>query len=223
MIKTEIGDATFILGDCLDVMQDIAYKNVDLILTDPPYGIGEAANKNRSRGNLAIARDYGNDDWDSEIPSADIFKEIFRISKEQVIFGGNYFTEYLPPSPSWIVWDKDNGECDFADCELAWTSHKKAVRKIKYRWKGFLQEPGHKRNERFHPTQKPIFVMKWILKKYSLTSEIICDPFMGSGTTAIACYNAGRKFIGIEKEKKYFDIAVARYKRETAQLRIGDL
>lgn len=220
---TIIGDAIFYHGDCLQVMPEFADKSIDLILTDPPYGIGEAAGKNISRGNLAKATDYGDSDWDNQIPPPETFVELFRISKEQVIFGGIYFTDYLKPSPSWIIWDKDNGNNDFADCELAWASHKKAVRKFRYRWNGFLQQPGYIRNIRVHPTQKPVAVIQWIIENYSNPGDIILDPFMGSGTTAIACHNTGHYFIGIEKEKEYFDIAVNRYRKEIRQMRLCDL
>lgn len=218
-----IDDATFWHGDCLDAMKSIPDNSIDTIITDPPFGINEAAGKNKSRGKLAIARDYGNDDWDKERPNKKYFQEIIRISNNQIIFGGNYFADFLKPSPCWIVWDKDNGDNDFADCELIYTNFQKAVRKKLYRWSGFMQQPGEKRDLRQHPTQKPVKLIQWIIENYVNQSNVICDPFMGSGTTAIACHRTNRKFIGIEKEKKYFDIAIARYRNEVKQLRICDL
>ena len=116
-------------ADCMDILKELPDKCIDLVLTDPPYGIGEAAGKNKSRSNKAIAKDYGNKDWDKSIPEKEIFNEILRVSKHQIIFGGNYFVEYLHNSPCWLVWDKNNGANDFADCELAWTNFKSAVRK----------------------------------------------------------------------------------------------
>ncbi len=195
-------------ADCLDVLPTLADGSVDAVVTDPPYGIGEAAGKNASRGRLAVAQDYGNDAWDNSPPPPEFFDEMRRVSQHQVVFGGNHLATWLGSSPSWIVWDKDNGKSDFADCELAWTSHKRTVRKIVWRWQGMLQEPEKARDKRVHPTQKPVGVMLWIIKNYTDPSSIVCDPYMGSGTTGVACVKLGRKFIGIEKEPKYFDIAV---------------
>jgi site-specific DNA-methyltransferase (adenine-specific) len=228
--KIIIGDATFILDDCINAMKDMGENSVDLCLTDPPYGINEAAGKNKSRnkpfGSKVLkmeaihAKDYGCDDWDKERPKKEIFQLILKISNNQIIFGGNYFSDLLPASNCWIVWDKDNGKSHFADCELIYTSFKSAVRMKKYRWNGMLKQPGEKKDFRVHPTQKPVKLIQWILDKYSDKKDLIFDPFMGSGTTAIACYRTGRKFIGIEKEKKYFDIAVERYRNEVKQLRL---
>ncbi len=198
--------------DCLEFMKTLPDKCIDLVLTDPPYGIGEAAGKNKSRGLLAQPTDYGNSDWDNQIPCKEIFDEIIRISKNQIIFGGNYFVEYLKNSPCWIVWDKNNGETDFADCELAWTSFKTAVRKFKFTWNGMLQENMKNKEVRFHPTQKPVELMAWILKNYSNEKEIIFDPFLGSGSTLIACQNLKRKWIGCEISPIYCKIAEDRIK-----------
>jgi DNA modification methylase len=200
-------------------MKGFPDKSIDLILTDPPYGLNEARGKNKSRSKMFGSRshaahntlkkiippkDYGYDDWDNSPPKKEYFDEMFRISKNQIIFGGNYFN--LPPSPCWIVWDKDRSG-DFADCELAWTSFQSCVRKIKYRWNGMLQENMSKKEERYHPTQKPIGVFKWILEKYSAPNDIILDPFLGAGTSALACVKTGRRYIGIEREFKYCEIA----------------
>ncbi len=195
--------------DCLETMKRIPDGTIDLILTDPPYGIGEAKGKNKSRGKATKAKDYGTHDWDDEIPSKQIFDEMFRISKNQIIFGGNYFIEYLSNSPCWIVWDKDNTG-DFADCELAWTSFTSATRLKKHRWNGMLQEDMSNKEYRFHPTQKPLPLFKWILNNYSKTGEIVYDPFLGSGTTALACKDLGRRFIGSEISKEYCAIAESR-------------
>lgn len=144
---------------------------------------------------------------DSRIPSKEVFQEMIRISKNQIIFGGNYFTEHLPPSSCWIVWDKDNAESFFADCELAWTSFNTAVRKIKWKWFGMLQEDMKNKEVRYHPTQKPVEVFRWILEKYSKPDEIIFDPFLGSGTSAIAAKMCNRKYIGVEISDEYCAIA----------------
>ncbi len=213
-----------ICGDCLEVMKDIPDKSVDLVLTDPPYGINIASNGKvggnkpfgNSQGKVINAVDYKPQAWDKFTPSKEYFQEMMRVSKNQIIFGGNYFIEHLHNSSCWIVWDKDNSG-NFADCELAWTSFKTAVRKIKYRWNGMLQENMKEKEYRFHPTQKPIGLFEWILDNYSERGMTILDPFLGSGTTAIAALNTGRFFIGIEKEPKYVEIARQRVKAAQAQ------
>jgi site-specific DNA-methyltransferase (adenine-specific) len=206
---------TIIQGDCLEVMKGFADKSFDLVLTDPPYGIGEAAGKNKSRGLLAISKDYGNEAWDNQIPSREYFDEMRRVSKNQIIFGGNYFVEYLENSPCWIVWDKDNGATNFADCELAWTSFKTAVRRFKFRWQGMLQENMGKHKEiRQHPTQKPVELFKWLIEKYTTEGDTILDPFMGSGTTLVAAKYLGRNATGIEISEKYCEIARSRLSQD---------
>ena len=201
----------YIIGDCLEGMKKIPDKSVDLILTDPPYGIGETNEKNQSREKLAKCTDFGHYDWDKTRISGEVFKEMFRISKNQIIFGGNYYTDYLPPSSFWIVWDKDNGENDFADCELAWGSERRAVRRFKYRWAGMLQENMRKKEDRVHPTQKPIALFEWILERFSTTDAIILDPFLGSGTTLIAGRKTNRMVLGFEINPNYEAIIRKRY------------
>jgi len=203
-VKT-IGDATLYLGDCGEIIPGLGM--VDLVLTDPPYGIGEANGKNKSRGKIAVSKDYGVSDWDNAPAPAWLIELIRAKSSNQIIFGGNYYA--LPPSSCWLVWDKDNGECDFADCELAWTSLKKAVRRLKFRWAGMLQENMGAKEPRVHPTQKPVPVMRWALE-HAGDVETVCDPFMGSGTTGVACVELGKKFIGIERDPAYFNEACKR-------------
>jgi len=205
-------------GGCLEVMKEIPDKTIDLVLTDPPYGTKEMSHrKNSSRGKLALTKDYGSQEWDNEIPKKQIFDEMLRISKNQVIFGGNYFTEYLKNSRCWIVWDKENGNSDFADCELAWTSFNSSVRMFKFRWNGMLQGNMKQKQERLHPTQKPEQLFEWILDKYSESNQLILDPFSGSGTTAIACHKLRRRFICIEKEPEYVRLSQKRLKIEQSQ------
>jgi len=204
------GGIDLYLGDCLEILPQIEAGSVDAVVTDPPYGVGEARNNNASRSNIAIARDYGIESWDDKPPPPEFFREMRRVSREQVVFGGNHLATWLGSSPSWIVWDKDNGGTDFADCELAWTSHKRAVRKIVHRWQGMLTEPGHPKDRRVHPTQKPERVMQWVVENYTPPGSLVCDPYLGSGSTGVACVRTGRRFIGIEIEERYFDMAVKR-------------
>lgn len=211
-------------GDCLEVMKGIPDKSIDLLLTDPPYGINVGKDfKGRANTQFgqaaAPSKDYGDIFWDETIPSKEVFNEIFRVSKNQVIFGGNYFTEYLKPSSCWIVWDKNNVGNDYADCELAWTSFKTALRKFKWTWNGMIQENmGNAKEIRQHPTQKPVPLMEWILQKYSKETDIILDPFLGSGTTTRACMNLKRNFIGIEISPEYCKIAEQRLKQQVLPL-----
>ena len=195
--------------DCREILPEL--PKVDLVLTDPPYGIGEAAGKNKSRGCLGVSRDYGNDRWDDKTLDDEVNLAI-DCGVNAVVFGGNYYD--LPPSSCWLVWDKDNGATDFADCELAWTNFDKAVRKFTWRWQGMLQEHGGAKKEiRQHPTQKPVALMKWCINQAG-EPQTILDPFMGSGTTLVAAKQLGRKAIGIEIEQKYCDIAIERLRQK---------
>lgn len=198
-----IGDCTLYLGDCREILPTLG--KVDALVTDPPYGINEAAGKNKSRGNAAVAKDYGNDEWDSE-PADEAVALAVSVTRHQIIFGGNYYS--LPPSSCWLVWDKLNGDNDFADCELAWTNLQNAVRRIQFRWNGMIRQHGEPRGD--HPTQKPIGVMRWCLSHLPAGTKTVIDPFMGSGTTGVACVQAGLAFIGIEREARYFDAACRR-------------
>ena len=209
-----IGDATLYLGDCRDILPTL--DKVDAVVTDPPYGIGEAAGANKSRSKLAVAKDYGDDAWDNEPIAPETLAMVRAAARWQVIFGGNYYE--CPPAKCWLVWDKQNGASDFADCELAWTNLPKAVRLIQYRWAGMLRANNEPRGD--HPTQKPIGVMRWCIGHLPEPNETILDPFMGSGTTGVAAVQMGRKFIGIERERRYFDIACERIEQAQRQ---GDL
>jgi len=206
----EIGDSVLYQGDCLRIMPMLV--DVDAIVTDPPYGIKEAAGKNPSRGRLAIAKDYGKSSWDDQPASRARLEMMREIAPKQIIFGGNYYD--LPPSPCWLVWDKRNGKNDFADVEMAWTNLGGAARLIKFLWNGMLRQNNEPRGD--HPTQKPVEVMRWCLGHIP-DAEVICDPFMGSGTTGVAAIKMGRKFIGIERDPKYFDIACRRIEEAMKQ------
>jgi site-specific DNA-methyltransferase (adenine-specific) len=170
---------------------------------------------------LGKSKNYGKQEWDANIPSREVFQEMIRVSKNQIIFGGNYFVEYLHNSSCWIVWDKDNSG-NFADCELAWTSFKSSVRKFKFRLNGMIQEDMKNKEKRYHPTQKPVGLFRRIIRKYSKEKSLILDPFLGSGTTAIACNQLNRTFIGFELNPKYVDIANKRIKPLLDQQRLSE-
>ena len=212
--SVQIGDATLYLGDCREILPTL--PKVDAVVTDPPYGIGEAAGKNASRSNLAEAKDYGTFGWDDEPVPMELMDLVRKGGRWSVIFGGNFYT--LPPASCWLVWDKENGANDFADAELAWTNLPKAVRLKRWMWNGMLRAGGETRGD--HPTQKPIKIMEWAISLLPEPSKTILDPFMGSGTTGIACFNLQRSFIGIEREARFFDIACTRIEAAYAQLRL---
>jgi len=199
-------------ADCRDVLPQLG--KVDLVLTDPPYGIGEAAGKNKSREQLAQPKDYGFAEWDNKPIPQELLDLTRSFGSKQVIFGGNFYS--FPPSTCWLVWDKDNSG-DFADAELAWTNLRGAVRIFKYRWNGMLQEDMKNKEYRWHPTQKPIPLMKWCILKAD-PIETILDPFMGSGTTLRAAKDLGRKAIGIEIEERYCEIAAKRMAQTVMEL-----
>jgi len=219
MREEVIGDCRLILGDCREVLPTLG--TVDAVVTDPPYGIGEAAGKakrrtsglssSRVRAGLYV-RDYGDSDWDDEPIPDDLLHAVLAAGRWNIVFGGNYYS--LPATKCWLIWDKLNGDSDFADCELAWTNLPKAVRRIKYLWNGCMRANGEKRGD--HPTQKPIGVMKWCIEQIPAAKTIL-DPFMGSGTTGVACAKMGRRFIGIEIDPGYFDIACRRIETAYAQ------
>ena len=209
-----IGNARLYLGDCREILPTL--PQVDACITDPPYGIGEAAGKSATRKGLGPTIDYGDDSWDDKPIDDDLIRMVREAGKWAVIFGGNYYA--MPPAKCWLVWDKENGDNDFADCELAWTNLPKAVRRIRYLWNGMLRANGEARGD--HPTQKPIGVMAWAINHVPAPNRLILDPFMGSGTTGVACMNLGRKFIGIEIERKYFDIACRRIEDAQRQQRL---
>lgn len=207
-----IGNATLYLADCMEVLPTLA--RVDAVITDPPYGIGEARANNKSRSCLAQSKDYGVSDWDDAPPTKELIDAVLESGKWQALFGGNYF--HLPPTSCWLVWDKLNGANDFADCELAWTNWPKAVRRLQWRWHGMIRQGNE---DRLHPTQKPLGVMKWVIDLCP-QADIILDPFMGSGTTGVAAVQMGRRFIGIERDPTYFEIACRRIEQAQKQ---GDM
>jgi len=220
-----IGAAELWLGDCRDILPTL--PRVDAVVTDPPYGIGadkaaaDAAKQrmeaqSRPKGQRTKAGRgwsyYGETNWDQDRPDSEVFFLILKTGKVQIIWGGNYFTDLLPPTMRWLVWDKGQRDFSLADCEFAWCSEQKAARIFTYPRALALQDGKE------HPTQKPIALMKWCID-FIPDAQTILDPFMGSGTTGVAAVQMGRKFIGIEREERYFQIACRRI--EDAQ-RQGD-
>ena len=207
----EFEDGTFYNADCMDVLKDIQEKQFDLCLTDPPYGGGCNAG-----GNGGVFSKYENmtekiqkniRDWDFA-PEKQTFDEIFRVSKNQIIWGGNYFS--LPPTRCFLVWDKltISEAFSMAMCEYAWTSFNRNAKRY---------ECAPQDSKRFHPTQKPVALIGWCLKLFTNEGESVIDCFSGSGTTAIACHRGKRRFVCIEKDKEYFEMSVKRYEDEIRQ------
>lgn len=214
--------------DCMEGMKQYPDKYFDLAVVDPPYGIGvmsmnyTKSGAIRTHGYAAAKRmDYRKQgEWDVK-PSREYFDELFRVSSKQIIWGGNYFSDVLPPSKGFICWDKrvnDQMTNDFSDCEYAWISGGLGVaRMFRYCWNGMIQGDMKNKEERFHPTQKPKALYDWIFKLYANPGMKILDTHLGSGSSRIAAYDAGLDFVGYEIDKFYFDKQEERFNAHTAQ------
>lgn len=206
--------------DCLEAIRKMKDNEFDLAVVDVPYGIGESGEKNHTRSCLAKSQDYkpfaGKD---LQSPNKEYFEQLFRVSKNQIVWGANHFISKMPiDSHCWLVWDKENGENDFADCELAWTSFDSAVRIFRFRWQGMLQGNMAEKEQRIHPTQKPVALYAWIFNRYAKPGDKILDTHLGSGSSRIAAYDAGLDFVGFEIDKEYFDKQEERFAAYTAQM-----
>ena len=197
-------------------------KHFDLAIVDPPYGIGaDKAQNNAAKQRIAANgtskagrgwKLYKETQWDENAPSADYFSELFRVSKNQIIWGANYYPQHLPPSMGWVFWDKGQREFSLADGELAFTSFERALRVFEYARGAALAE-----GERIHPTQKPVALYRWLLERYAKPGQRILDTHLGSGSHAIACHYAGVHLTACEIDADYFAAAQERIARETRQ------
>ena len=205
--------------DCMDLLKRTPDNYYELSIVDPPYGIDANLKRGDTGKNKHIKqKDYHVGDWDSEIPSKEYFTELKRVSKNQIIWGGNYFLDYLNNTSCMIVWDKVNGTNSYADCELAWTSFNTSVRKFEWRWHGFLQQNMANKQDRIHPTEKPIALYEWILINYAEEGSKIIDTHLGSGSIAIACHNRKFNLTACELDPTYFKEALKRLKTHQSQL-----
>ena len=196
--KVVIGNAELWHGDCREVLPLLA--KFDAVITDPPYGIN--ANKQTlGKGKKEFDRAG---DWDDSVP---VLAPVISAGRLLCFWGGNYFSDQLPTSNDWLIWHKVNDGRSFSECELAWTNFGRQTRHLSHHWSG---------EEKNHPTQKPLPVMLWCVEQAGNIRTVL-DPFMGSGTTGVACVQLGRAFTGIERERKYFDIACERIARAQAQ------
>jgi len=192
--------------DCLEAMKQMGDNQFDLAIVDPPYGLGKSV---VNSGGRFKRYENKNGNWDLEIPSNEYFKELFRVSNNQIIWGGNYFP--LPPHKCFIVWDKKQPQgVSFAMAELAWVSFDKVAKIFRHRTQG--------QEQRFHPTQKPVKLYEWILDNYANEGDKILDTHLGSGSIALACHNRGFDLTGFEIDKEYFDNAIERLRVHQSQL-----
>lgn len=209
-------------GDCRELLSSLT---ADLLCTDPPYGLGAARRvfggngvkrhiTGLVKGKAIAKRDYGDAGWDDQPAAQDLIDLCLLSAPQQIIWGGNYFR--LPLARCWLVWDKLRGETDYADGEMAWTNLDRALRIIRWKWNGFLQETPE---DRVHPTQKPLGVMKWTLSQAEEWKSVI-DPFMGSGTTLRAAKDMGRSAVGIELDERYCEIAARRLSQEVLEFAV---
>lgn len=204
-------NCTIYHGDCAEILPLLG--KVDAIVTDPPYGIGESGQRSKSptagikTGFGLYLKNYGPSNWDKSAPNVELFNLLREVSKHQIIFGGNYFE--LPLSRCWLIWyKKTNGF--YADAEMAWSNLTGSVKVLEFKWDGCLQQDMKHKENRVHPTQKPIPVMEWCISHLPIKTGLIVDPFMGSGTTLIAARNLGFKSIGIDQDQRYCEIAKKR-------------
>jgi site-specific DNA-methyltransferase (adenine-specific) len=213
--------------DCMDWMKDKPDNYYDLAIVDPQYGIKVGGSKafGKVGGSKAFGKGGGSNIVESTVyktfddskpPDKDYFTELMRITKNQIIWGGNYFIDNLYSTSCMIVWDKDNTGY-FADCELAWASFKTAVRKFKFRWNGLLQENMKNKEKRIHPTQKPVALYKWLLQNYAKPGQTIFDSHVGSGSIRIACHDLGFDFEGCELDPDYYEAQEKRFQNHIAQ------
>ena len=213
----------------MELMARYEDNHFDLAIVDPPYGVKVTkSNSNYGRNAVTtikwkrgVAKKYKCKDWDKSSPNLQYFKELKRVSKNQIIWGANHFIQNIPNANSscWVVWDKDNTG-DFADSELAYASFKTAVRNFKWRWNGMLQQDMKNKEVRIHPTQKPVKLYEWLLMNYAKEGDKILDTHLGSGSIAIACHNLKYDLTACELDKEYFEAAMKRINQHKAQLRI---
>ena len=213
MEKVTIGNAELYCGDCAVILPQL--EPVDLILTDPPYGIARAGQPETFTKNPKHKRKKHEDlGWDDNAPPTWLFGLMFEKSKDQMIWGANYFTNSLPATMGWIYWDKGQDGLSMSDGELCFTSRQAALRAFRFNRAEIARDGA------VHPTQKPVKLIEFCMSLMP-DAETICDPFMGSGTTGVAAINLAKRFIGIERERKYFDIACERISQAQAHGRLA--
>ena len=214
--------------NCMTGMSEFPDGYFDLAIVDPPYGgvTNGGYMLNKQSGGVARNRnDYVLDLWQQSAPSKEYFDELFRVSKNQIIWGGNYFVEQIQRnSQCWIVWDKEKPQgIGFADIELAWTSFNQAAKLYRFAWNGMIQGDMKNKEHKIHPTQKPKHLYKWLLSNFAKEGDIILDTHVGSASSLIACEEMGHKYVGFELSESYYKLSNERLKQHQAQVTISDL
>lgn len=211
--------------DCLKGMKEFPDKYFDLAIVDPVYGDvthGGYMKNLDSTTKLAKPIQYHLSLWNQDKTGKNYFEELFRVSKNQIIWGGNYFTTAInKDSQCWVVWDKKRTG-GFADFEVAWTSFNKASRMFRFMWNGMLQENMKNKEMRIHPTQKPVALYKWLIEKFAAPNDLILDTHVGSASSLIACHQTGHKYVGFEIDEEYYRLAKKRLDQEISQMNIFD-
>jgi len=212
--------------DNMLLMARYADNHFDLAIVDPPYGIGVSKTKHHQNNTIDKITTYNAKEWDNATPTAEYWNELFRVSKNQIVWGGNYFTEYLTPTKDWIIWDKEQPEkMHFAQAELAWQSFGRGIRIFK---RSIAKDQNRVSNnrikaqqyKRIHPTQKPVDLYKWLLDKYAKQGDKILDTHLGSGSIAIACHDYGFDLTACELDKEYFHLAIKRITQHQSQTKL---
>ena len=207
--------------DCIEYMQKFDDNYFELAIVDPPYGIGVTNQSQGKGGGVAKKINYKKTNWDQNAPSHIYFEQLKRVSKNQIIWGANHFISKIPfDSSCWVVWYKENGSTDFADCELAYTSFTTSVRLFHWKWAGMLQQNMKDKENRIHPTQKPVALYRWLLKNYAKPNDKILDTHLGSGSSRIAADMECFDFYGCELDKDYFDASCKRFQEYKLQTKL---
>ena len=215
-------DYGFYNMDCMQGMKEFPDDFFDIAITDPPYGGVTKGGYMRNNVTGGVAKNRNNYHlslWGCDKPTKEYFDELRRVSKNQIIWGGNYFASMLPDSQCWIVWDKNKPEgVHYADCELAWTSFDEATKMFRFTWNGMLQGDMKHKEKKIHPTQKPVRLYEWLLEKFAKDGDIILDTHVGSASSLIAFKTHGFRYVGFELDEVYYNDAKRRLDNETAEI-----
>jgi len=200
--------------DCVEGLKRFSDKHFDLAIVDPPYGLGIDGQKGEVKKGVQIRKQHKFKGWDTAIPTKEYWEQLFRVSKNQIVWGGNYFTEFLPPTKAWIFWYKGQQDLTMSDGEMAWTSFNKVTRMVDIHRTHIWQE------KPIHPTQKPVKLYDWVIDRYAMDANLILDTHVGSGGLRISCNKAGKQYVGFEIDKDYYEAQEKRFNDFKSQLRM---
>ena len=204
--------------DNMELMARYPDNHFELAIVDPPYGISQPVFRKGSKNKVAKTKEYNNEVYNQNAPDEKYFSELFRISKNQIIWGANYYNNLLSPGNKWIFWDKGTEKTQWGDGELAYTSFSGSITKYSFTWNGMIQGDMKNKEIRIHPTQKPVKLYEWLLMNYAKEGDKILDTHLGSGSIAIACHNLGFDLTACELDKDYYEAAIKRLKQHQSQL-----